>query len=366
MGLKGHGAAAAASACSFALVCASWVRTAAQRAERRRLSHLLACPCPLTPLHLSFSLQRWYNIAARTHIETAMRLYGSAPTVVVLYPPVEVRPPQCGGRRGGQGQAAATCAYADLHDGCPARSSPPAPPLCPPPPPLPQPFPAKSQLHGGEGGEGEAAEAARHHIMVLGRFFSGRQSKVGGGSPSGSPLVCGAVSMGAAGQRLQALPPFSCSCCVHPLGPFLHRATALRSTSLRASCRRCRRARSSTWWATSCRGTLPTWRACARCAAVQGAGRGDGGWGEAGAAQVTTRNLARTPPAFVRAPRVCGTFSAAPCVALPCMQRAKHLPVNFHIGVSPQVIEEVMHTSLVQWHLTGGRALRGRSRAGLR
>lgn len=35
------------------------------------------------------------------------------------------------------------------------------------------------------------------------------------------------------------------------------------------------------------------------------------------------------------------------------VQRAGRLPVHFHIGVTPQKIEEVMHSSLVQWHLTG-------------
>ena len=37
----------------------------------------------------------------------------------------------------------------------------------------------------------------------------------------------------------------------------------------------------------------------------------------------------------------------------PLPQKAAHLPVHFHVGVSPQTIEEVMHSSLVQWHLTG-------------
>lgn len=34
-------------------------------------------------------------------------------------------------------------------------------------------------------------------------------------------------------------------------------------------------------------------------------------------------------------------------------QKAAHLPVNFHVGVSSEEIQQLMDVSLVQWHLTG-------------
>ena len=35
------------------------------------------------------------------------------------------------------------------------------------------------------------------------------------------------------------------------------------------------------------------------------------------------------------------------------MQRAKGLPIHFHIGVPASKVQEIMHISLIQWHLTG-------------
>jgi hypothetical protein len=46
--------------------------------------------------------------------------------------------------------------------------------------------------------------------------------------------------------------------------------------------------------------------------------------------------------AFITCPPAC----SAP-------QKAQGLPVHFHIGVAAHVIEELLHSSLVQWHLTG-------------
>ncbi|KAL4444085.1 hypothetical protein ABPG75_011822 [Micractinium tetrahymenae] len=144
---------------------------------------------------------RWYNQAVRTHLEAALHMRGAGPQVVVLHPPVE-------------------------------------------------PFPAKSQLLV-EGPDGEKVEPRREHIMLLGRFFRGRQSK---GHYAAIEIF---------ESVLPSLPP---NTQLHLVG-----------------------------------------------------------------------NMMPGHKEYVDKLR----------------QRAGRLPVHFHIGVTPQKIEEVMHSSLVQWHLTG-------------
>jgi len=66
-----------------------------------------------------------------------------------------------------------------------------------------QPFPAKSQLREGASADEEAVEPKREHIMLLGRFFKGRQSKVGGCVVWLEEGWRGVLPWGAAGPLLQ-------------------------------------------------------------------------------------------------------------------------------------------------------------------
>jgi hypothetical protein len=122
---------------------------------------------------------RWYNHYTGPHIVNALRVWNAAPSVVVLHPPVEVRhwrlatfnaPPPVGAAMPLQHPAAchAPPQAADALAACPCRRL--------------QPFPAKSQRKkpgDSEGLDADATQPQRKHIVLLGRFFRGRQSKVG-------------------------------------------------------------------------------------------------------------------------------------------------------------------------------------------
>ncbi|EFN56792.1 expressed protein [Chlorella variabilis] len=148
---------------------------------------------------------RWYHEFAGPHIENALRVWNAAPTVVVLHPPVEPfnKPPA---KKAGAGEAGA-----------------------PPPPPQPD----------------------RQHIVLLGRFFKGRQSK---GHAAAIDIF------------RQLMPKLPAATQLHLIG-----------------------------------------------------------------------NLMPGHKDYLQ----------------DLKKRAKGLPVHFHIGVPSETIEELLRTSLVQWHLTG-------------
>ncbi|KAI7842484.1 hypothetical protein COHA_003838 [Chlorella ohadii] len=168
---------------------------------------------------------RWYNKATQNHIESALRLYGSAPLVTVLHPPVEPFP------------APADEVEADKALLAAARQA------------------GSDTLVGEVGWEGTAAAASvgarRKDIMMLGRFFRGRQSK----------------GHGSAIEIFRSILPYL------PDGTQLH----------------------------------------------------------------LIGNLMPNHTSYLDDLR----------------KKAVGLPVNFHIGVPAEKIEDLMHGSLVQWHLTG-------------
>ncbi|KAI3427093.1 hypothetical protein D9Q98_007032 [Chlorella vulgaris] len=148
---------------------------------------------------------RWYNFFSGPHIANSLRVWNAAPSVVVLYPPVE-------------------------------------------------PFPAMSQVKkpgDPQGLDTEAHQPQRLHIVLLGRFFKGRQSK-----------------------------------------------------------------------------------------------------GHAGAIDIFRRLQPRLPPT-TQLHLIGNLMPGHKAYLNDLKQRAQNLPVHFHVGVPAHVIEEVLHSSLVQWHLTG-------------
>ncbi len=199
-------------------------------------------------------LCRWYNKATQNHIESALRLYGSAPLVTVLHPPVEPFPAPAdeveadkallaAARQAGsdtlvgevsslaaqarrslqgsfswktdgdaQGGAAGTAAGAAAVGAAGAASTAGAAVAA-----------GAADLPGAAGWEGTAAAASvgarRKDIMMLGRFFRGRQSKVGGDSAGLHEWVgVGAMTcVLQAGLAVLLQLGLSAACCAHHL-----------------------------------------------------------------------------------------------------------------------------------------------------
>lgn len=198
--------------CSTLRSCLEWLGLHGPSHNRLLPSHASAAAC--TP-----SSRRWYNKATQQHIEAALRLYGSAPLVTVLHPPVEPFPApadeleadkallaaarQAGGNSlvgevgsglaqahrslqgsfswktdtdqqagagGTLGAAAGAAGAAGARGAADSAGA-----------------TGAAGAAGSAGWEGAAADSAagsvlhrRKDIMMLGRFFRGRQSKVGG------------------------------------------------------------------------------------------------------------------------------------------------------------------------------------------